>query len=116
MGFSWHEIRRCNPLANIDAGFRKRLLLERDAARQDSRLKARFLSYRLNVPSGDESEMLLTVWLIGNRSKGGEVPPRAGKPMVAADLGGGRAWSAAVSLWPNGRLEGLWPWPQGYPA
>ena len=24
---SWHEIRRCNPLANIDAGFRKRLLL-----------------------------------------------------------------------------------------
>ena len=27
--------------------------------------------------------------------------------MVAADLGGGRAWSAAVSLWPNGRLEGL---------
>ena len=103
---SWHEIRRCNPLANIDAGFRKRLLLERDAARQDSRLKARFLSYRLNVPSGDESEMLLTVsdW---EQVEGREVPPREGKPMVAADLGGGRAWSAAVSLWPNGRCESL---------
>ena len=39
----------------ISGDFRKRLLVERDAARLDSRLKARFLSFRLNRPSGDET-------------------------------------------------------------
>ena len=43
----WSEIARCNPLAVVSARFRKRLLEERDEARQDSRLKARFLSFRL---------------------------------------------------------------------
>ena len=45
----WPEIRRCNPLSTISAEFRKTLLAERDAARRDPRLKARFLSYRLNL-------------------------------------------------------------------
>ena len=78
--------------------------MERDAARVDSRLKARFLSYRLNRPSGDESEVLLTVgdW---ERVTARVVPPRAGKPVVGVDAGGGRAWSAAVALYPNGRVE-----------
>ena len=40
----WPEIRRCNPLSNIDARFRRKLVEERDAARADTRLKARFLS------------------------------------------------------------------------
>ena len=51
----WPEIRRCNPLTAISGDFRKRLLVERDDARVDSRLKARFLSFRLNRPSGDDS-------------------------------------------------------------
>ena len=51
----WQEIRRCNPLTTISPEFRKKLLQERDAARRDTRLKARFLSYRLNVPTADES-------------------------------------------------------------
>ena len=78
--------------------------MERDAARLDSRLKARFLSYRLNLPSGDESEVLLTVsdW---ERIEVREVPEREGRPIVGVDLGGGRAWSAAVALYPNGRVE-----------
>ena len=42
----WPEIARCNPLSRIDANFRRKLLEERDAALKDSRLKARFLSYR----------------------------------------------------------------------
>ena len=46
---SWHTIRKANPLVMVDAGFRKKLIEERDAAREDSRLKARFLSYRLNL-------------------------------------------------------------------
>ena len=53
---TWAEIRRCNPLTAISGDFRKRLLVERDAARLDSRLKARFLSFRFNKPCGDESE------------------------------------------------------------
>ena len=79
----------------ISGDFRKRLLVERDAARVDSRLKARFLSYRLNRPSGDESEVLLTVgdW---ERVTAREVPEREGRPIVGVDLGGGRAWSAAA--------------------
>ena len=102
----WGEIRRCNPLTAISADFRRKLLEERDAARRDSRLKARFLSYRLNVPTGDESTMLLTVddWeCMAARA----VPPREGRPVVGVDLGGGRAWSAAVAVWRNGRVEAL---------
>ena len=102
----WSEIRRCNPLTAISPEFRSKLLEERDAAtRADSRLKSRFLSYRLNVPSaGDESTVLLTVddWR-GVRAR--EVSERMGRPVVGVDLGGGRAWSAAVALWPSGRTE-----------
>ena len=102
----WHEIRRCNPLTMISSTFRRKLLEERDAARADSRLKARFLSYRLNVPTGDESTMLLTVedW---KRVCTRVVPPREGQPIVGVDLGAGRAWSAAVAMWRNGRSEAI---------
>ena len=102
----WSEIRRCNPLWNVDPRFRKRLLLERDEARADSRLKARFLSYRLNYPSGDPSQVLLTVqdW---KELTARAVPERQGLPIVGLDLGGGRAWSAAVAVWQSGRAEAL---------
>ena len=102
----WREIKRLNPLTAISPELRRRLKLEREEAKGDSRLKARFLSYRLNVPSGDESTMLLTVddW---TRVTERDVPPRAGKPIVAVDLGAGRAWSAAVAIWKNGRTEAL---------
>ena len=102
----WPEIRRCNPLSNIDAAFRRKLLEERDAARRDSRLKARFLSYRMNAPTADESQVLLTVddW---RRVCARPVPSRAGRPIVGLDLGAGRAWSAAVAAWRNGRVEAV---------
>ena len=102
----WSEIRRCNPLTAISPEFRARLRVERDAARLDSRLLARFKSYRLNLPSGDESEVLLTVedW---TTVESRPVPERVGKPIVGVDLGGGRAWSSAVALWPNGRVEAV---------
>ena len=97
-------IRKANPLIGLDAHTRKVILEERDAARGDSRLKARFLTYRLNRPSGDESEVLLTVqdW---ERIIAREVPERQGRPIVGVDLGGARAWSAAVALHSNGRVE-----------
>ena len=102
----WSEIRRCNPLTAISADFRRKLLEERKEAVHDSRLKARFLSYRLNLPSADDSEVLLTLddfKLVTAR----QVPQREGRPIVAVDLGAGRAWSAAVALWESGRVEAL---------
>ena len=102
----WATIRRANPLTAIGPSFRAKLLSERDKARGDSRLKARFLSYRLNVPSADESQTLLTVddWaMLTSR----EVPEREGAPTVGVDLGGGTAFSAAVGIWPNGRCEAM---------
>ena len=103
---SWSTIRKANPLTAIDAGFRQKLLEERDAARLDSRLRARFLSYRLNLPSADEAEVLLTTddW---KRVERRQVPDRVGRPYVGIDLGGGRAWSAAVAVWRNGRTEAI---------
>ena len=103
---NWNTIRKANPLTAISPEFRAKLLQERDAARREPRLKARFLSYRLNLPSADESEMLLTVedW---DRLKAREVPDRQGAPIVAVDLGAGRAWSAAVAIWQGGRVEAL---------
>ena len=64
------------------------------------------MSYRLNVPSGDESTMLLTVddW---ERATARPVPEREGRPVVGIDLGAGRAWSAAVAIWCSGRVEAL---------
>ena len=100
----WSEIRRCNPLTAISSEFRAKLLDERDKARRDTRLKARFLSYRLNSPTGDESTMLLTVSDFEDMAKR-PVPERAGEPLVAVDLGGSRAWSAALALYENGRIE-----------
>ena len=103
---SWPEIRRVNPLAAISPDFRRKLLEERDLARGDTRLKARFLSFRLNIPSADESAILLTVddfKLATARPVG--LP--AGRPIVAIDLGSGRAWSAAVAMWESGRVEAL---------
>ena len=103
---SWAEIKRCNPLVKISELFAAKLKQERDAARRDSRLKARFLSYRLNAPMQDEASMLLGVpdW---NRALAREVPDPDGLPVVGVDLGGGRAWSAAVAGWPNGRVEAV---------
>lgn len=102
----WSEIRRCNPLTAVSPEFRKKLLEERDEARRDSRLKARFLSYRLNVPTGDESSMLLVVddW---ERVCARPVAEQDARPIVGIDLGGGRAWSAAVAIWRTGRTEAL---------
>ena len=102
----WPEIRRCNPLMSHYPESRRKLLEERDAARLDGRLKARFLSYRLNLPTADDSVVLLTVadW---ERMERRPTPERDGQAIVGLDLGGGRAWSAACAVFENGRVEAL---------
>ena len=102
----WREVRRCNPLAKVSKEFRKQLRSELKAAQADSRLKARFLSYRLNLPSADESTMLLSVDDF-ERMAARPVAERTRKPIVGLDLGGGRSWSAAAAIWQSGRIEVL---------
>ena len=103
---SWTEVKRVNPLTAISPEFTKRLKVELASAKGDTRLKARFLSYRLNVPTGDESTLLLEAADFQRMSER-ETPARDGQPIVAVDLGGGRAWSAAVAVWVSGRVEAL---------
>ena len=98
------EIRRCNPLMWRFPKSRKTLLEERDAARRDSRMRAQFLSFRLNLPTGDEAKMLVdpAEWA---QVEARPAADREGSPVVGIDLGGGRAWSAAVAVWRSGRVE-----------
>ena len=103
---SYQTALRSNPVLRINPLLRKTVLSQRDDARVDSRLEAYYKSYRLNLPTADASTMLLTVkdWL-GVESRA--VPPREGAPVIAFDLGAGRAWSAAVAHYSNGRIEAL---------
>ena len=98
------ELRRCNPLMYAFLESRAVLKDELRKALSDDRLRAQFLSYRLNLPTADASVMLLAIedWL---RMLERPVPPRDGRPAVGVDLGAGRGWSAAVATWPNGRVE-----------
>ncbi len=61
----WATIRKVNPLSTFPE-MRAKLLEERDSARRDTRLKSRFLSYRLNIPSRDESENALDRGRLGH--------------------------------------------------
>ena len=105
----WRDLRHIyavNPLTRVSTEFRETLRRERDEAVLDTRLRARFLSYRLNLPTEDESKMLLDVadWQeVLRRAPAG----RDGAPVVGVDLGGGRAWSAAVALWPSGLADAI---------
>ena len=103
---SWREVLRVNPVTKINGLLRDALRRELDEAKRDSRAKARFLSYRLNVPSADESTVLLTVDEF-ERIAGRDVSERVGRPTVGVDLGAGRAWSAATAVWPSGRTEAV---------
>ena len=103
---SWAEIKRCNPLTAVAPEFVKRLKIERAEALEDSRLKSRFLSYRLNLPSQDEATVLLSVddyQLMADR----EVPEPDGAAIVGIDLGHSRAFSAAVAVWASGRIDAV---------
>ena len=100
----WREILRVNPLARHHRELADKLREERDDALEDSRLAARFKSFRLNLPAADEASVLVPVedWA---EVLARPVPPPFGRPIVGLDLGGGRAWSAATAVWRSGRVE-----------
>ena len=103
---SWPVIRACNPLMARFPKSRAKLLEERDAGRVSTRARSRYLSYRLNLPTPEESTVLLTVeeWAdLAARPVGA----CEGRPVVGIDLGGGRAWSAAVAIYASGRVRAV---------
>ena len=106
MGQGGGAPKRVNPLMWAFPASRSTLLEERDTARKDSRKKATFLSFRLNVPALDEEVALLTPdeW---EHVLSRDAPDGEGLPIVGVDIGGGRAWSAAVGVWESGRVEAL---------
>ena len=102
----WQNLRKCNPLTAVNPLLRRTLLRERDKARSDSHLLSAFKSYRINVPSGDVATVLLdlpTYKAVCRRP----VAPPDGRPIVGIDQGCGRAFSAAVAVWPTGRTEAI---------
>ncbi len=102
---AWPTIRKCNPLAGVNASLRRTILRERDEARKNPTARASFRAYRLNqrgVSVSDDSLVSLSDWQAVERRK---LAPRKGRPVVGLDMGGNRSWSAAWCLWPNGRSE-----------
>ena len=87
----WQTIRKANPLTAISPEFRKQLLEERDAARGDTRLKARFLSYRLNLPTADEIRSVIDGGRFQAGHRPGKLRRRTGQPIVGVDLGQNRS-------------------------
>ena len=102
----WRETLRVNPIVRISPETVAVLREELKEARSDTRLSGAFKSFRLNLPSGDDSTMLLTTEDWG-RVLARPVPERLGRPIVGLDLGGGRAWSAAVAWWRTSRVEAI---------
>ena len=62
---TWATIRKANPLTAISPQFRHKLLEERDAALGDTRLSARFKSYRLNLGSNRAFSAAVATWANG---------------------------------------------------
>ena len=103
----WPEIRRCNPLALMDATFRAKLLEERGKARRDDRLRARFLSYRLNCPASDPATVLLTAGGLAARDRASRPGRRRAVRWWGSISAGNLSWSAASLAWADGRVESI---------
>ena len=101
---SWSTIRKVNPLIMANENLRKTILRERDDARRNPSMRPAFEAYRLNRQIDVHRDVLVPAdtW---RRVEARDVPPREGRPILGLDLGSERSWSAAWSLWPNGRSE-----------
>ena len=65
------------------------------------------MSYRLNLPTADEAQTLTNGRRLAGRYLTTSPALPEGRPIVAIDLGGGRAWSAAVAIWQSGRVDAI---------
>ena len=99
-------LRRANPLIREFPDSWAVLKDARKAALKDKSQVAAFKSYRLNLPSREASEMLLSVedW---EAIRARPIGAKQGPPILGIDLGQNLSWSAAAALWPSGRVAAL---------
>ncbi len=105
----WHdtqELRCANPLKWAHAGPRARLLRERDDALANTAKAGAFMRWKANLPGGDaESELIAPATWASVLKR--EPAPADGRPVCGVDLGTAPSWSAAVPVWPSGRMDAL---------
>ena len=101
---SWRVIRAAHPLVGHNKHLRPKLKAELAAALKSDDAAARFVSYRLNVPTSAAADVLFTVaqWKAVEARPVGSMD---GEPVVGIDMGASRSWSAAAILWPSMRVE-----------
>ena len=109
------EVLRVNPVAAINPFLKQTLEREHAAALESDRAARTFRQFRLNIP-GDpvDSQPLITSAEFA-RVVSRPVPDCSGRPVIGVDLGGSRSWSAAVALWPSGRIA-AWAIAPGTPS
>ena len=102
----WESVLRCNPAVAVNPHLERVLKREFDEALKSERAAVPFRQYRLNLPGGESTgeQPVLTPEEL-SRFYSRQVPERSGQPVIGVDLGGGRSFSAAAAVWPNGRVE-----------
>ena len=105
----WDDLReafRACPLARTSAHLRAVIKAERDAARRNPQLRREYEAWRLNRLGDPSKEVLVSVdaWLA---VEGREVGEADGRPVVGLDVGASTSLSAAVAVFPSGRVEAV---------
>ena len=101
-------IRRANPSFNYLPALRADLLRQRDGARKDEAVRARYLALALNMGTSDTVENVLVSPEAWTRCEVDVLPDRAGPYVLGLDIGSGGSMTAAAAYWPvTGRLETL---------
>ena len=101
------ELRRVNPLIDVDPRFKKRLLEERRRSSERFEVTGAVHVVSVERPNRRRVNHAFNRFQDYKSIEARPVPERIGKPIVGLDLGGGRAWSAAVAVWQSGRVEAL---------
>ena len=113
---SWDAVLAANPVCAISKSMVRTLKREHDEALQNDRAASAFLRYRMNInaPEVTHAQPLVTSseW---SRVCARPVPACEGQPIIGADLGGTRSWSAAAAIWPSGRISS-WAVAPGLPS
>ena len=108
-GAPWDDLRqaiKACPLARTSPHLRAVIRAERDAARRNSQFRREYEAWRLNRLGDPTKEMLVSVdaWLA---VEGREVGEADGRPVVGLDVGASTSLSAAVAIYPSGRVEAI---------
>ena len=105
----WHdtrELQKANPLKWAFPDTRARLLRERDEALASPAKAGSFMRWKANLPGGDpQTELLSPASWAAVLAR--EPAAADGRPTCGIDLGTAPSWSAAVPVWPSGRMDAL---------